>query len=75
MKTKSIRNILIVGQVLLLLSSCNALKTAPYDQYSFQKAVEIKVEASNLMKKATNPFSSHEQEVEELQLELEKMVV
>ncbi|WP_375587728.1 hypothetical protein [Flagellimonas aurea] len=75
MKTMSIRNILIVGQALLLLSSCTALKTAPYDQYSFQKAVEIKVEASNLMKKATNPFSSYEEEVEELQLELEKMVV
>jgi len=75
MKAISIRNLLAMTFVVVLLGSCSALKTAPYDQYSFQKAVELKVEASNLMDKATTPFSEHEEEVEDLMLELEKMVV
>ena len=61
--------------VVLMLSSCAAIRTAPFDQYSYQKAVEIKVEASQLMDKATTSYQEHAEEVEELLLDAEKMVV
>ncbi|MCB0742976.1 MAG: hypothetical protein KDC67_03665 [Ignavibacteriae bacterium] len=54
--------------------SCSSLKTAPYDQYSFQKTVEIKVEASNLIDKAITPYTDHLQEIGDLGLEIEKII-
>ncbi|MGB5819936.1 MAG: hypothetical protein WBG90_10675 [Saonia sp.] len=48
-----------VGVLLLffsILSSCGAVKTAVFDQYSYQKAIEIKVDASNLIEKSTGPY-------------------
>ncbi|MDC8006028.1 hypothetical protein POV27_18395 [Aureisphaera galaxeae] len=65
--------VLIVGSG-MFFSSCTALQTAPYDQYSYQKSVEIKVEASRLMDKATLPYSDHLEEIESLSLEIEKIV-
>ena len=61
--------------VVLMVSSCAAIRTAPFDQYSYQKAVEIKVEASQLMDKATTPYQEHAEEIEELLLDAQKMVV
>ncbi|MDH7911364.1 hypothetical protein [Winogradskyella sp. SYSU M77433] len=57
-----------------LFFSCNSLKTAVYDQYSYQKTVEIKVEASNLIDKATTPYEDNLQEVGELGLEIQKII-
>lgn len=53
----------------VVLSSCSALQTAVYDQYSYQKSIEIKVEASRLMDKAVTPYTDNLQEIEELYLE------
>ncbi len=63
---------------ILLLSSlpfsCNSIKTAVYDQYSYQKTIEIKVETSNLMNKATTPYTDHLQDIGELGLEIQKII-
>src|SRR5690606_2838385 len=60
--------------LMLSLTSCEALKTAPYDQYSYQKTIEIKVDASRLMDKAVTPYESHFEEIEALFIEVEKMM-
>jgi len=56
------------------LSSCKALKTAPYDQYSYQKTVEIKVEASNLIDKSVTEYSENIEAIDDLNLEIQKIV-
>ena len=57
-----------------LLFSCNSLKTAIYDQYSYQKTIEIKIEAENLIDKATTPYTDHLQDIGELGLEIQKIL-
>ncbi|WP_338359907.1 hypothetical protein [Yeosuana marina] len=57
-----------------LLFSCNSLKTAVYDQYSYQKTIEIKVEAENLINKASTPYQDHLQDIGELGLEIQKII-
>ncbi len=61
--------------ITLILGSCSAIRTAPFDQYSYQKAVEIKVDASQLMDKATTPYQNHTKEIMELLVDVEKIVV
>ncbi|MBR9847217.1 MAG: hypothetical protein GYB35_14460 [Algicola sp.] len=56
------------------MSSCQSLKTAIFDQYSYQQAISVKVESLNLMDDASQPFSTFEVEVGDLMLELQKMV-
>jgi len=63
--------------VILLFSSffsCNSLKTAVFDQYSYQKTVEIKVDASNLMDQATTHYTDHLKAVGALGLEIQKII-
>ena len=55
---------------LSIIVSCNSLKTAVYDQYSYQQTISVKVESEALIDKATDSFSSHEAEVNDLILEL-----
>lgn len=57
-----------------VLASCSTFKTVIYDQYSYQKTVEIKVEASNLMEKATTPYINNLKEIGELGLEIQKII-
>lgn len=57
-----------------LFTSCKALKTAAYDQYSYQKATEIKVDASQLIDKATTSYQKHIPEINNLQNEIAKIV-
>ena len=56
-----------------LLTSCGATNMAPYDQYAYQKSIEIKVLTSKLMDNAVEPYANHKSEVENLLLEIEKM--
>lgn len=58
----------------MLFNSCNTLKTAVYDQYSYQKSIEIKIEASHLMDKAVNEYSTNIAAIESLNLDIEKIV-
>lgn len=69
-----IRKSLFVMAFVLVLSSCQSLKTAIFDQYSYQQAISIKVESLNLMDDGTQPYDVFEVEVEDMLLELQKMV-
>lgn len=67
-----------INKILLLLlfmamASCESTRTAIFDQYSYQKTTEIKVETARLMDKATAPFTKNQQEVEALLLNIEKL--
>jgi hypothetical protein len=55
------------------MTSCVSTKTALFDQYSYQKTTELKVETANLMTKAATPYASHKEEVETLLLNIEKL--
>lgn len=57
-----------------LFFSCNSIKTAVFDQYSLQKNIEIKVEAINLMDKATSSYRDNLQEIGEFSLEIKKIL-
>ena len=71
---KNIKHILIALFFSSLFLSCNSLKTAAYDQYSFQKSVEIKIDASNLIDKGTTPYTDHLKDIGELGLEIQKII-
>ncbi|MDQ7916316.1 hypothetical protein RBU60_01915 [Mesonia sp. MT50] len=58
----------------IFLVSCEGLRTAAFDQYSYQKATEIKVEAANLLDSAVYPYAEHEQKVEKLREDLQKII-
>ena len=51
---------------LLLLQGCQAIKTAVYDQYSYQKTTELKVETLLAIENATTSFEDHQQMVEKV---------
>lgn len=57
----------------MTIVSCESTRTAVFDQYSYQKTTELKVETSKLMDKATTPFSKNTAEVEVLLLNIEKL--
>ncbi|WP_157588788.1 hypothetical protein [Psychroserpens burtonensis] len=69
-----LRKYLVVTLLSLLMLGCQSLKTAVFDQYSYQQAISIKVESLNLMDEATQSYNTYEMEVEALLLELQKMV-
>ena len=58
---------------LLLLQGCQAIKTAVYDQYSYQKTTELKVETLLAIDNATTSFEEHQQMVEKVLLDMEKL--
>ncbi len=60
--------------LIITLAACNSLKTAVFDQYSYQQAISIKIESLNLMDKAIEPYTNFEEEAEQLLLDLQKMV-
>lgn len=69
-----LRSLFLAATLALFLASCKSLKTAVFDQYSYQQAISIKVESLNLMDKAIENHIEHEAEVQTLQLDLQKMV-
>ncbi|TDW46557.1 hypothetical protein EV144_106229 [Flavobacterium sp. 270] len=58
----------------LSITSCTSTRTALFDQYSYQKTTEIKIETINLIDKASTPYVSNKKEVEVLLLNVEKLV-
>lgn len=64
--------------VLLLLiivnTSCVNFKTAIYDQYSFQKTVELKIDALQLMESATTPYKDNEKAISHFLKEVDKII-
>ena len=69
-----LRKYLVITSFVLLFIGCQSLKTAIFDQYSYQQAISIKVESLNLMDEATQSYNTYEEEVETLMLDLQKMV-
>ncbi|EDP95419.1 hypothetical protein U8527_17170 [Kordia algicida OT-1] len=59
---------------LLLVSSCTSLRAPVFDQYSYQKGTELKVDATRLMDKATMQYVSQTEAIEHLEGELAKML-
>ncbi|UOB17088.1 hypothetical protein [Abyssalbus ytuae] len=74
LSVKKIKLTILAVFTLLVLFSCEALKTAPYDQYSYQKSIDIKIDSSRLMDEATTSYSSHSEEIDKLLIDMEKMV-
>ncbi|NBL65733.1 hypothetical protein GV828_11030 [Flavobacterium sp. NST-5] len=71
---KSIRNKTFAIVVFALtLISCEATRTAVFDQYSYQRTTELKVETSRLMDKAITPFAQNKPEINALLLNIEKL--
>ncbi|SFN63555.1 hypothetical protein SAMN04487989_102155 [Bizionia echini] len=74
---KVINNRIVTSMVISLFfitTACESLKTAVFDQYAYQQAISLKIESTNLMENAINPFASFQSEIDELELELQKMV-
>ncbi|MFD1604151.1 hypothetical protein ACFSJW_08400 [Flavobacterium artemisiae] len=57
----------------LALGSCNSTRTALFDQYSYQKTTEIKVETIQLMNQANTPYTSQKEKIQSLLLSIEKL--
>lgn len=70
---KTIKNTIALLFFFSVSISCTSTRTALFDQYSYQKTTELKVEASKLMDKATSPYTKQQQEVEAFLLEVEKL--
>lgn len=60
----------VVALTLLSLSACVPMAT--FNQHAYQQDVALKVRALNLMGKATEPFTKHADDVEELKLGVER---
>ncbi|WP_430412402.1 hypothetical protein [Kordia sp.] len=58
----------------LLVTSCASLQKAVFDQYSYQKGTEIKVDALRLMDKATTQYSSQTAAIDHLETEMAKII-
>lgn len=74
MKTLKIKWLLLSLTIAMLTTACESVKTAIFDQYSYQKTTELKVETSNLMDKATNSYKDHKEEVEKLLVDIQKLM-
>ncbi len=59
--------------VLLIFITCSCASTALFDQYSFDKTINAKVESLSIMKKAVDEYDIHQEVVEEHFEELEKI--
>ena len=71
---KHLKYLLFLIVVSFAITSCNSTRTALFDQYSYEKTIELKVETDQLISKATTPYSDNQEEIEKLFLNLEKLV-
>ena len=71
---KHLKYLLFLIAVSFAITSCNSTRTALFDQYSYEKTIELKVETDQLISKATTPYSTNQKEIEKLFLNLEKLV-
>ncbi|MCV9926353.1 hypothetical protein OIU83_01715 [Flavobacterium sp. LS1R49] len=73
MKHLKLKYITFLIGISFAIISCNSTKTTAFDPYSYQKTIEIKVEATKLMNKGITPYTTHKEEVEALLLNIEKL--
>ncbi len=69
MKTK----ILLLFSICTLLWSCESTRTAIFDQYSYQKTIELKVETKQLLGKSSQVYEANEAEINQLLLNVAKL--
>ena len=48
---------------LIVLVSCNSLKTALYDLHSYEQSISLKVEAISLMNNAVAPYTDYQEDI------------
>lgn len=65
-------SILLIA-LLFVNISCKSTRTTSFDFYSYQKTTELKVLISVLMDKSTESYTLHQEEVNVLLLEIEKV--
>lgn len=63
---KKIQQFIIFLLLVLLFVQCKSLRTAPFDQYAYQKTVEIKVQSESVIDKSTTPYNENLQEIGKL---------
>jgi len=69
MKRNISRNLTSLS-VCILLAACSLI--APYDQAAYDKATSAKAEVIALMDKASGSYASHQKEIEEVSLDVDK---
>jgi len=57
----------------ILITSCGSIKTAIYDQYSYQQEVSLKIETKALLNHATEDYAVYQDQITHVLLEMEKM--
>ena len=65
-KITQLRVVPLILLLSLFLSTSCSPSIAPFSETAYQQAIEMKVEAMELMPKATEPFEDYESEVAEL---------
>lgn len=63
--------------ILLIFSfifSCSSLRTAIFDQYSYQRTVDIRVETEALLNNAVEPYTTYQDQAEALLLDARKVM-
>lgn len=69
--TVNMRVAVLFTVCLLFISGCTSL-VAKYNEHAYERATALKVESLVLLDKAVEPYSQHQQEAEQLQMELKK---
>ncbi|MBE9586598.1 hypothetical protein IM792_19270 [Mucilaginibacter sp. JRF] len=63
----------VAAIIITVMAACSPLMS-PFDQVAYTQVTSLKVDALNLMGKATEPYSSHEAEVKDLQIKVDKAI-
>lgn len=53
-----------------LIISCESFKTVTFDQFIYQKTIEIKVDADNLINKSSEDYKTHENDIENIKKQI-----
>lgn len=72
-KNRTVKNAPFILLISMLLLSCNTFKTTQYNQYSYESSISLKVEALELMNKAIEPYTEHEEEIKNYLKEFQKL--
>jgi len=57
----------------ILIVSCSSIKTAIYDQYSYQQEISLKIETKALLEHATEDYATYQGQIVKVLLEMDKM--
>ena len=67
-----LKNLLFLIAVSFAITSCNSTRTALFDQYSYEKTIELKVETDQLINKANTTYTTNKDEIEKYLLDKEE---